>query len=90
VALVRALLHDPDILLLDEPYAGLDQEALAGLKTILSEQNKTVLLVTHDLYRALETADRVAIMNRGRLVYEAETADLSQADFEKTYRSHTV
>ncbi len=88
VALARALLHDPDILLLDEPYSGLDQDALAILKTILAERNKTILLVTHDLARGLESADRVAILNRGRLVFEAGTCGLSQVEFERIYRDH--
>ncbi len=90
VALARALLHDPDILLLDEPYTGLDQDALVMLKTVLADRKKTILLVTHDLVRGLESADRVAILNRGRLVYEAETSELSPADFEQTYRDHAM
>ena len=88
VALARALLHDPDILLLDEPYSGLDQDALVMLKTILTARNKTILLVTHDLARGLESADRVAILNRGRLVFEAGTSNLSTSAFERTYREH--
>ena len=90
VALARALLHDPDILLLDEPYSGLDQDAMVMLKTILTARNKTILLVTHDLVRGLESADRVAILNHGRLVFEAETSELSASDFEQTYRDHAV
>ena len=90
VALARAMLHDPDILLLDEPYSGLDQDALAMLRTILTGRNKTILLVTHDLVRGLESADRVAILNRGRLVFQAAVPDLSPAEFEQTYRHHAV
>lgn len=90
VALARALLHDPDILLLDEPYSGLDQDAMVMLKTVLTARNKTILLVTHDLVRGLESADRVAILNHGRLVFEAETSELSTSDFEQTYRDHAV
>ncbi|MXY49148.1 MAG: heme ABC exporter ATP-binding protein CcmA [Gemmatimonadetes bacterium] len=90
VALARALLHDPDILLLDEPYSGLDQDAMVMLKTVLTARNKTILLVTHDLVRGLESADRVAILNHGRLVFEAETSELSASDFEQTYRDHAV
>ena len=90
VALARALLHDPDVLLLDEPYSGLDQDALVMLNTILTARNKTILLVTHDLARGLESADRVAILNRGRLVFDAGTRDLSRVDFEQAYRDHAV
>lgn len=90
VALARALLHDPDILLLDEPYSGLDQDAMIMLRTVLTARNKTILLVTHDLVRGLESADRVAILNHGRLVFEAEASELSASDFEQTYRDHAV
>lgn len=86
VALARALLHDPDVLLLDEPYSGLDQDAMVMLKTILAARSKTILLVTHDLVRGLESADRVAILNRGSLVFDAEARGLSAAEFERTYR----
>ncbi|MDE2728002.1 MAG: sodium ABC transporter ATP-binding protein, partial [Gemmatimonadota bacterium] len=60
------------------------------LKTVLAARNKTVLLVTHDLVRGLESADRVAILNQGRLVFEAEASQLSTSDFEQTYRDHAV
>ena len=86
VALARALLHDPDVLLLDEPYSGLDQDAMVMLKTILAARSKTILLVTHDLVRGLESADRVAILNRGSLVFDSEARGLSAAEFEWTYR----
>ena len=88
VALARALLHDPAVLLLDEPYSGLDQEALVMLKTILAARDRTILLVTHDLVRGLEAADRVAILNRGRLVFKAEASGLSPVELEQTYRDH--
>ena len=90
VALARSLLHNPDILLLDEPYSGLDQDALIMLKLVLAERNKTVLLVTHDLPRGLESADRVAILNRGRLVFDAGAVDLTIDEFEQTYRNHAL
>ena len=88
VALARALLHDPAVLLLDEPYSGLDQEALVMLKTILAARDRTILLVTHDLVRGLEAADRVAILNRGRLVFKAEASGLSPVELEQTYRDY--
>ena len=58
------------------------------LKAILTERNKTILLVTHDLVRGMESADRVAILNRGSLVFEADTRDLSRVEFERIYRDH--
>lgn len=90
LALARAILHDPPILLLDEPYAGLDQNAIAMLQALLTQGARTVLLVTHDLERGLAVADRIAIMVRGRLVYELPSDGLSLQDFEALYRQHAT
>lgn len=90
IALARAMLHDPPILLLDEPYVGLDQGAMDMLQAFLTEQPRTVLLVTHDLPRGLEVSDRIAIMSRGRIVYEASSSDLSFDGFNQVYRNYAV
>ena len=89
LAVVRALLHDPDIVLLDEPYTGLDAYASALLQDLLSVLKgggRTVVMVTHDLGRGLELADRLAIQVRGRFVFEAERADLDRGGLEASYR----
>lgn len=90
VALVRALLHDPAILLLDEPYTGLDQEAMAMLQKMLSLHRRTVLLVTHDLGRGLEVADRLVIMAGGRIALDTPGKGLTPGAFEEMYRQYTV
>lgn len=90
ISIARAMLHDPPILLLDEPYVGLDQEAMDILQGFLSEKARTVLLVTHDLNRGLEVADRVIIMDRGRIVYDAPKQGLSLQAFDDLYRQHTT
>ena len=89
LAVARALLHDPEIVLLDEPYTGLDAYAGAMLQELLSalkEGGRTVVMVTHNLGRGLELADRVAIQVRGSFVFEAERADLDAAGLERSYR----
>lgn len=89
LAVARALLHDPEIVLLDEPYTGLDAYAGAMLQELLSalkDGGRTVVMVTHNLGRGLELADRVAIQVRGRFVFEAERADLDAGGLERTYR----
>jgi ABC-2 type transport system ATP-binding protein len=70
VALARALIHDPDIVLLDEPTAGLDPASARDLRAIvvrLREEGRAVLLSTHNLDEVERVADRVAVV-RGRLV----------------------
>ncbi len=71
VALARALIHDPDLLLLDEPFGALDAITRAAMQGLLEAQlarrPRTVLLVTHDVEEALVLADRVLLMRDGRV-----------------------
>ncbi len=90
VALARTLLHDPPVLLLDEPYVGLDQEAMELLHGFLGEKQRTILLVTHDLNRGLEVADRILIVDRGRIAYDKPKNGLSLQAFDDIYRSCTT
>lgn len=80
VAIACALIHDPQIVLLDEPTLGLDVEASRTVRTwmekLASEQGKTVLLTTHRLDMAQEVCDRVAIMSQGRLAAEHSVDEL--------------
>ena len=92
LAIARAILHDPPVLLLDEPYTGLDQDAAAALDRVLREvaaRGRTVLMTTHDLARGLALADRVAILSRGRMVYEAPSAGLTPFAFADIYADAT-
>lgn len=75
LALARAFLHDPDLLLLDEPYSGLDPHAVRHLQTILAavhRRGKTIVLTTHDLEHGLEICDQAAILAGGRLVWHSD------------------
>jgi len=89
LSLARALLHDPAILLLDEPYTGLDQRAAEVLREVLVSlggRSRTVLMTTHNLERGLELCDRAAILFNGRIVHQADKSDLDVASFRETYR----
>jgi len=71
LAIARALLHDPEIVLLDEPFTGLDQQAAATLRDLLGRlrlERRTVVLVTHNLDEGLELSTHVAILVGGRFV----------------------
>ena len=71
LAIARALLHDPDVMLLDEPFSGLDQGAAATLRELLGRlraERRTMVLVTHNIDEGLELATHVAIQVAGRFV----------------------
>ncbi|MBZ4643728.1 MAG: heme exporter protein [Deferribacteres bacterium] len=90
LSIARALIHDPDIILLDEPYTGLDQHASFILTNILKEQfknNKTIIMVTHNLSRGFDLASKVAIMKKGELALFEEKERLPEAEFEDIYIS---
>ncbi|HTM52158.1 MAG TPA: heme ABC exporter ATP-binding protein CcmA [Bryobacteraceae bacterium] len=80
LAVARAFLHDPEVLLLDEPFTALDDRAIAVLQTVLREalaRRCTIVLSTHQLREALELATHVALLARGRLAYHGErTAEM--------------
>lgn len=88
LALARTLLHDPEVVLLDEPYTGLDAHAAALLRRVLGslrDGRRTVVLVTHNLTEGLEQADRVAIQVAGRFAV-LEARDRLPEAFEGFYR----
>lgn len=89
LALARTLLHDPDVVLLDEPWTGLDAHAAAVLRETLEalrDGRRTVVLVTHNLTEGLALADRVAIQVRGRWVMDRPTASIDAVTFPSVYR----
>jgi heme exporter protein A len=88
LALARTLLHEPDIVLLDEPYTGLDAHAAAVLRDVLAhlkDGRRTVVLVTHNLAEGLELADRVAVQVRGKFIHEQPRADVREQEFARFY-----
>ena len=74
LAIARALLHHPDLILLDEPFTGLDRESSAGLEKRLRQEigaGRTCVMATHDLDQGLRVADRVLVLLDGRLALDA-------------------
>lgn len=74
LAIARAILHNPPILLLDEPDTGLDQHAadmLANLLSAVGASQRTVLMTTHNLERGLSLGNRLVILAKGKIAYEA-------------------
>ncbi len=88
LTLGRALLHDPPLLLLDEPYTGLDQHGgrlLTETLRELKQMRRTVFLVTHNIREGLQLCSRVLIQNHGRLVFNASSRDIADKEFEGIY-----
>ncbi len=88
LSLGRAFLHSPKLLLLDEPYTGLDENACMNLNNMLSEfaaGGGTVLMTTHDIDRGFRVADRVLVLNQGRVVLETKTAEIGLEEFREHY-----
>jgi ABC-2 type transport system ATP-binding protein len=80
LALALALAHEPEVLFLDEPTAGLDVASRVELHSLMREQRdagKTILLATHDMAEAEEMADRIAILLRGKLVAMGSPMDIT-------------
>jgi ABC-type multidrug transport system ATPase subunit len=72
LAVARAFLHEPTVLLLDEPFTALDDKAIAVLQRLLREAllaGKTIVMSTHQLREALELATHVALLNRGQVAF---------------------
>lgn len=89
LAIARALLPRPNILFLDEPYTGLDPQALDILNEVLArlkQQGCTIFLITHNLEQGLDLADEIAVLVRGSLVYHGPRAGLAGRSLVEFYR----
>jgi heme exporter protein A len=87
-SLARVLLHRPDLLLLDEPFNGLDADSAAMLTAVLQREHArgaTVLMTTHDLPRALAVCGRGLILSRGRIHWDGDLAATSAVELQRIY-----
>jgi heme exporter protein A len=85
LAIARALLADPPLLLLDEPDDGLDPQAATQMHEFF-HGSRTILMVSHNLHRGLALADRIVLLARGRITYDVEAKGMTVADLEAHYR----
>jgi heme exporter protein A len=88
LALARVLLHDPDLLLLDEPFTGLDREGAGRLQALVRTHaaSRTLILATHDFAEALPLCTRLVVLADGRVAADRPTAGLGVAGIEAIYR----
>ena len=93
LAIGRAILHDPDVMLFDEPYTGLDQDASSVLDDILktlARQGRTVVMTSHDLARVEDLATRFDILSRGVIAATATQRQLKRTDLLTFYKQALV
>ena len=92
LAIARAILHAPRLLLLDEPHTGLDQDAAKILDDLLvdvASQGRTVVMTSHDLARAHRLSNRVDILSRGKVAASIKTDQETAAGLAKLYQEAT-
>jgi len=90
LTIARALLHEPSLLLLDEPFTGLDQHAIGMLITLLKKQKelgRTILLTTHDLHTAAILSDRYLVISKHKIVRDGLMADSNPDEIRAAFFS---
>jgi heme ABC exporter ATP-binding subunit CcmA len=91
LAVARAFLHDPEVLLLDEPFTSLDDKAIAVLQSMLQEmrdKGRTIVMSTHQLREALELSSHVALIQRGQIAHTGERRQEMLDDTGWLYRTY--
>ena len=91
LAVARAFMHEPEVLLLDEPFTALDDRAIAVLQSLLADAHasgRTIILSTHQLREALEVATHVALIQRGQLAFSGERTQQMVDDPGWLYQTH--
>jgi len=91
LAIARAFLHSPDLLLLDEPFTSLDDRAVAVLQQLLSDaraRGSTIIMSTHQIREAMELASDVALLDRGRIVFSGPRNNEMLLDPGWLYRTY--
>ena len=88
LGIARVMLHDPSVIMLDEPYTGLDANAVEILNQILDQAaaaGKTIILTSHDLEQGLRAASRAVVIDRGKIVFEGSPKDSAIRDAYAAY-----
>lgn len=88
LSIARALLHQPDVLFFDEPYTGLDQEAgdrLDSLLQLAHQQNRTIIISTHQLRRLPHLAGRALILSRGKIAFDGDIKGMDSQRMTEVY-----
>ena len=89
LSIARALLNDPSVVFLDEPYAGLDPHAVEIFDSLIARlrEGRTFVMVSHDLQKGFDACTHALVMARGRIVSFSPREDLDLGEFSELYRS---
>lgn len=90
LSIARALLHEPQMLLLDEPYTGLDVHGCRFLDEVLKEYHASghsIVMITHDLDRILGLSNRIVVLDNGRAVFDRRSAESEFSTFKNYIRN---
>jgi ABC-2 type transport system ATP-binding protein len=93
VGIVGALLTEPEVLVLDEPFPHLDPSTVIRLKKILKEQHEkgvTLLISSHDLNHVTEVCNRIVLLEKGRVINDIKTTDSTLKDLERYFASNAA
>ena len=91
VGMANVLLHEPDVLIMDEPTAGLDPNQVLEVRKTIKGLGKTILLSTHILQEVPEVADRIILINQGRLIFEGTPEELkSEPSLDSWFNRQTM
>ena len=91
LAIARAMVHRPALLLADEPFTGLDANACNHLIEVITEftnNGGTIVMTTHDIDIGLQCCNRVVVLDKSNLIFDARTSDIDKARFSKDYVSY--
>ena len=89
LSIIRALIHDPEIILLDEPYTGLDEVSTQTMENYLlslQKKGKIIFITTHNLIRGYRIATQLGILSGGKIHFESQKKKITSKDLEETYR----
>ncbi len=90
LTVARAIVHEPKILLLDEPYTGLDQHGAQRFGEMLSDlksHRRTILMTTHNIDEGLDLSDRIGILAKGKIVLDCSKTEIQRSGFKDLYIS---
>ena len=89
LSIARALVHDPDVVFLDEPYSGLDPHAVDIFDELIGQQraDRTFVMVSHDLQKGFDMCTHALVLAKGRVVAFDEKDNLDFKEFHDLYRA---